>query len=43
MGNEHYNNTSKMVDFIFKYLDKDVNNEKIKENINESSKEELNV
>lgn len=43
MGNEHYNNTSKMVEFIFKYLDKDVNNEKIKENINESSKEELNV
>lgn len=43
MGNDYYNNTSKLVDFIFKYLDKDVNNEEIKESINESSKEELNV
>lgn len=43
MGNDYYNNTSKLVDFVFKYLDKDVNNEKIKENINESSKDELNV
>lgn len=43
MGNDYYNNTSKLVDFIFKYLDKDVKDEEIKENINESSKEELNV
>ena len=43
MGTDHYNNTSKLVDFIFKYLDKDVKDEQIKENINESSKEELNV
>lgn len=43
MGDDYYNNTSKLVDFIFKYLDKDVKDEEIKENINESSKEKLNV
>ena len=43
MGNDYYNNTAKLVDFIFKYLDKDVKDEEIKENINECSKEELNV
>lgn len=43
MGNDYYNNTSKLVDFIFKYLDKDVKDEQVEENINESSKEKLNV
>ena len=41
---EHsYNNTEKLVDFIFKYLGKDVENEKNKETINGTSKEELNI
>lgn len=40
MGNDYYNNTKKLVDFIFEYLDKDVRNE---ENIDESSKEKLNI
>ena len=31
MGNDYYNNTSKLVDFVLKDIDKDVNNE---ENIN---------
>ena len=37
------NNTEKLVDFIFKYLDKDANNEENKNDINESSKEKLNI
>ena len=43
MGKDYYNNTSKLVDFIFKFLDKDVKNEKIKNNTNEYSKKELNI
>ncbi len=43
MGNDYYNNTSKLVDFIFKYLSKEVKNEQIKENADESSEEKLNV
>lgn len=43
MGNEYYNNTKKLVDFIFKYLDKDADDEEDKNNANEHSKEELNV
>ena len=40
MGTDYYNNTKKLVDFIFKYLDKEVKDE---ENIDESSKEKLNI
>lgn len=43
MGNEHYNNTEKLVDFIFKYLDKDAENEEDKNSTNEYSKEKLNI
>lgn len=43
MGKNHYNNTKKLVDFIFKYLDKDVNDDENKNNINEHSKEKLNI
>lgn len=43
MGNDYYNNTSKLVDFVFKYLDKDIKDEEIKENSNEHSKEKLTV
>lgn len=41
--NNNNNNTDKLVDFIFKYLDKDVENEKTKNNTDEYSKRELNV
>lgn len=41
--NNSNNNTDKLVDFIFKYLDKDVDNEKTKNNTDEYSKKELNV
>lgn len=37
------NNTKKLVDFIFKYLDKDVENEENKNDINEHSEEKLNI
>lgn len=47
MGKDYYNNTKKLVDFIFKYLDRDVKDEgikkEVKKNANESSKEKLNV
>lgn len=43
MGANYYNNTSRLVDFIFKYLDKDVKNEENKDNVNEHSKEKLNI
>ena len=43
MGKDYYNNTEKLVDFIFKFLDKDVKNEEIKNSINEYSKKELNM
>ena len=43
MGKNFYNNTKKLVDFIFKYLDKDVRNEEIKNNTYEHSKEKLGV
>lgn len=43
MGTNYYNNTCKLVDFIFKYLSKDVIYEESKENVNETSKEELNI
>lgn len=43
MGKDYYNNTQKLVDFIFKFLNKDVSNEKIKDNVNDSSKEKLNI
>lgn len=47
MGKDYFNNTKKLVDFIFKYLDRDVKDEGIKEeikkNVNESSEEKLNV
>lgn len=43
MGKNFYNNTKKLVDFIFKYLDKDVRNEEIKNNTYEHSEEKLNV
>ncbi|MDO5557436.1 MAG: CDP-glycerol glycerophosphotransferase family protein [Clostridia bacterium] len=43
MGHDYYNNTEKLVDFIFKCLDKGVKDEKIKDNIYEVTKEELNV
>lgn len=41
--NYETNNTKKLVDFIFKYLDKDVENEENKNYINEYSKEKLNI
>ena len=41
--NNNNNNTSKLVEFIFKYLDKDVENEKTENNTDEYSKKELNV
>jgi len=40
MGDDYYNNTSKLVDFVLKHIDKDIENE---ENSNEFSKEKLNV
>jgi len=43
MGNDYFNNTEKLVDFIFSFLDGDIKNEKNKNNINEHSKEKLNV
>lgn len=43
MGNEYYNNTAKLVDFVFKYLDEDVYNEENKNSINEHSEEKLNI
>ncbi len=43
MGKDYYNNTKKLVDFIFKYLDRDVKDEEIKENTYEHSEEKLNV
>ena len=43
MGNTTNNNAEKLVDFVFKYLDKDVENEKTKNNTDEYSKKELNV
>ena len=43
MGKDYYNNTKKLVDFIFKYLDGDVKDEEIKENTYEHSEEKLNV
>lgn len=44
IGKDYYNNTIKLVDFIFNYLNEDVTkNEENKNNINEHSKEELNV
>lgn len=43
MGNSFSNNTAKLVDFVFKYLDEDVGNEKDKDNANEYSKEKLNI
>lgn len=38
-----YNNTKRLVDFIFKYLDRDADNEENKNNADEYSKKELNV
>lgn len=43
MGNAYYNNTEKLVDFIFKCLDKDAENEEDKNSTNEHSKEKLNI
>lgn len=43
MGDIAINNTEKLVDFVFKYLDKDVEDEQNKDNTNEHSKKELNV
>lgn len=43
MGNDYFNNTEKLVNFIFSFLDGDIKNGKIKNNINEHSKEKLNV
>lgn len=43
MGNDYHNNTARLVDFIFKYLNKDEENEKTENNANEYSKKELNV
>ncbi len=37
------NNTKRLVEFVFKYLDKGVENEPYKNNINEHSKEKLNI
>lgn len=44
IGKDYYNNTKKLVDFVYKYLDKGVDNEGTnKENSNEHSKEKLNI
>lgn len=43
MGKDYYNNTKKLVDFIFKYLDRDVKDEEVKENTYEHSEEKLGV
>lgn len=43
MGEDYYNNTSKLVKFIFKYLDEEYKNEENKNYINEHSKEKLNI
>lgn len=43
MGEDYYNNTSKLVKFIFKYLDEEYQNEENKNYINEHSKEKLNI
>lgn len=43
MGEDYYNNTSKLVKFIFKYLDEEYQNEENKSYINEHSKEKLNI
>ena len=44
MGEDYYNNTSKLVDFIFKYLKKEIKDgEKHKNTTYEHSKEELNI
>lgn len=43
MGTNYYNNTVKLVDFVFKCLNKDVKDEENKNNTYEPSKEELNI
>lgn len=43
IGIDYYNNTKKIVDFVFKYLNKGVNNEEDKNSADEHSKEKLNV
>lgn len=43
MGEDYYNNTNKLVDFIFKCLDEENKNEESKNYINEHSKEKLNI
>lgn len=44
MGEDYYNNTSKLIDFIFEYLSEELKNEeKDKDATYEHSKEELNI
>lgn len=43
MGTNYYNNTVKLVNFVFKCLNKDVKDEENKNNTYEHSKEELNI
>lgn len=44
MGEDYYNNTSKLIDFIFEYLSEESKNEeKDKDSTYEHSKEELNI
>lgn len=43
MENVNYNNTEKLVEFIFKCLDKDAKNEEDKNSADEYSKEKLNI
>lgn len=43
MGNDHYNNTLKLVDFVFKCLDKDKKDEENENSVNKNKKEEINV
>lgn len=43
MGEDYYDNTNKLVNFIFKYLSEESKNEKDKDSTYEHSKEELNI
>ena len=43
MGKDYFNNTKKLVDFIFKYLDKDAKDEGIKEETYKHNKEKINA
>lgn len=43
IGTDYYNNTKRLVDFVFKYLNKGVDNEEDKNSADEHSKEKLNI